>query len=138
MTVCKICGEKAIAYGLCRKHYDQKFRKIRYQKSKDKAIRYSKLRNELKKNTLAKQLSPNLTCQECGSTLDLKGKRSVFFIDGETKVICEKCWHKHREITKFSRNYEKCRWCGTTKNHSAFGLCSKCYSKYIRTGRKEI
>lgn len=137
MTVCKICGEKSLAYGLCRKHYDQKFRKIRYQKSKTKAIQYSKLRNELRKNTLARELSPNLKCQSCGAPLDLKKKRGVFFINNEKKVVCENCWHENRKIETFSRQYKKCRWCGSTKDHSALGLCSKCYSKYIRDSKKK-
>lgn len=137
MTVCKICGEKALAYGLCRKHYDQKFRKLRYQKTKGTAIEYSKLRNEVRKRTLAQKLSPSLTCQKCSLPLDLRKKRGVFFIDNDTKVICEHCWHERRKIQVFSRNHKKCRWCGSTTDHAGLGLCSKCYSKYIREAKKK-
>ena len=124
MSDCTICGEKSIAYGLCRKHYDQKFRKIRYEKSKNNAIQYTKLRSELKRNALAKKLSPSLTCQGCGLSLDLKKKRGVFFIDNEKKVVCEHCWHESRKIKKFSRHYKKCVQCGSIDNkHIAKGLC---------------
>ena len=135
MTVCKICGEKALAYGLCRKHYDEKFRKVRYQKSRTNAIQYSKLKNEVRKITLAKKLSPNLTCQKCNLPLDLKRKRGVFFIENDTKVVCEACWHENRKLGVFSRTHKKCRWCGATKDHAGLGLCSKCYSQYIRESK---
>jgi len=136
MTVCKICGQKALAYGLCRKHYDQKFRRIRYQKSKQSAIQYSKLRNELRKRTLAKTFSPNLTCHGCGVPVNLSKKRGVFIIENERKVLCEQCWHERRKISVFSRKYPRCRVCGSTKDHAGLGLCSKCYAKHIREKNK--
>ena len=132
MTVCKICGEKAVAYQLCRKHYDQKFRRIRYQKTKNQAIQYSKLRNEVRKRSLAKKFSPNLTCHRCGVPLDLGIKRGVFIIENEKKVLCETCWHERRKLAVFSRKYTKCRVCGSTKDHAGLGLCSKCYAKHFR------
>ncbi len=132
MIRCKLCGEKALAYGLCRKHYDQKFRRLRYQKSKNHAIQYSKLRSELRKRSLTKRFSPNLTCRQCGVPLNLEKKRGVFIIEDERKVLCEQCWHERRRISTFSRKYSKCRICGSKKDHAGFGLCSKCYAKRIR------
>jgi len=136
MTICKICGEKAVAQGLCRKHYDKKFRMARYRKNRDKAIEYSKKQSQNRKEILARKISPNLICSECSSPLELKEKRKIFIVDNNKKVICEKCWHKKREITTFSRRYKKCRTCGTTENHAALGFCGKCYSKYLRNNRK--
>jgi len=121
-----------LARGYCTKHYHEMFRHERYERNKSKELTATKLRNKLKRQELLKKLHFSGKCARCNVLINLSKKRASFVVDD--KVLCFKCWNESRKVKKFSRDYKKCKKCGSTDGkHAGHGLCVKCYSE-IRRG----
>lgn len=132
MKKCVVCGKKMVARGYCDKHYQLAFRRDRYLRNKDKAITYSAIQNQINKLKALLKLNFSGKCFKCKALIkDFYEKRSCFISDNQ--VLCPKCWHKKREVKKFSRHYDKCIECGTQEGeHAGRGLCWKCYARAFR------
>jgi hypothetical protein len=134
---CIVCGEKMLARGFCRKHYDYAFRREHYLRNKDKAITYSAIQSQLNKLKLLLKLNFSGKCFKCKKLIsDFYEKRACYISDDN--VLCPKCWHKKRKIKQFSRYSDRCVECGITEGeHAGRGLCWRCYARDFRRRKAE-
>jgi len=122
---CKVCGDgRVYMKGKCTKCY----RRERYLKNKNMEVLKQKLRQKKDRVKKFLEMSPNKICMKCGARINPNKERSFFFLGSD--AVCLKCFGESRRINRFSRKYEKCIKCGSTKNkHVSNGVCNKCFYK---------
>lgn len=77
---------------------------------------------------ILKKLNKQKECHKCGDT------KSQVYNRGKNGMLCPDCYKKELKAAKkrWSRKYEKCLDCGTTKvPHRGHGRCRDCHNKYL-------